>query len=283
METGIQALFIALFARAAAPFPPPAEGARLLVRPWAGILAVYLCAYAIHRLGARLARQIMRLRGLAPRYRTPTPERRRTIQALLSSVITFIAFGVATFAAALYFIHIDTLVWVIGLFSAAFGLAAGPSIRDVLTGTGFLFADTFSVGEKVEIAGIEGIIESIDLRATTLLAPTGELFMIPNGEIRTVRNFSRGRFSPLSVSLRLPTARLPQALEILRQAGQNAATEIPDLIEPWQVIAGSDVIGDTTELELIAKARLGKAAAARPLLLTLVHNLLASNGIVPGD
>lgn len=283
MGTRLHVVLSALFAQPASPCPPAPAGPCLSIRPLAGILAAYLCAYVVHRLAGRLARQFMRLHRLTPRHRIPTPERQRTIGALLSSVVSFLAFVVATFASALYFIHIDTLVWVIGLFSAAFGLAAGPSIRDVLTGVGFLFADTFAVGEKVEIAGVEGIIESIDLRATTLRAPSGEMFIIPNGEIRTVRNFSRGRFSPLTVSIRVLTAELPRALEILDRAGKEAVTEIPDLIEPWQIITVPGVVGEKTGLDLIAKARFGKAVAARPLLLTFLHERLASNGISLSD
>jgi small-conductance mechanosensitive channel len=44
----------------------------------------------------------------------------------------------------------------VGLFAAAFGLGARPLVSDYLTGVGFLFEDTFDVGEKVDILGNEG-------------------------------------------------------------------------------------------------------------------------------
>ena len=278
----VRTFFDALFVR-----PHPVSAAALhaesclRIQPWVGILAAYLCAVLAHRLSGRLAGHLMRLRSLTPRFRRPTPERQRTLQSLLSSVISFLAFGLATFIAASYFIRVDTLVWVIGLFSAAFGLAAGPAIRDVLTGVGFIFADTFAVGEKVEIAGIDGVIESITLRGTLLRAPSGELYVIPNGEIRTVRNFSRGRFSPLTVTLTVPTAELPRALKVLQDLGQEAVTDLPNLLDPWQVIAESGIFGRNTEQTLLARARFGKAAEMRPRLLSLVHERLASEGILP--
>lgn len=279
MTAFLEALFIR---RAAA-----AEGAAVAssfprVQPWAAILVIYLCAWLAHRLSGRLAAHMVRLRSLTPRVRAATPERQRTLEALISGLISFLAFGIATFITASHFIRVDTLVWVIGLFSAAFGLSAAPVIRDVLTGVGFIFADTYAVGEKVEVAGVEGMIESITLRATLLRAPSGEMYVIPNGEIRTVRNFSRGRFSTLTVTMTVATGDLPRALEILDGLGRDAVALLPNLVEPWQIIAGTGVVGRNTELTLLARARFGKAATMRPRLLALVHERLASVGIPLG-
>jgi hypothetical protein len=77
------------------------------------------------------------------------------------------------------------------------------SATAVSTGISFIFEDTFDVGEKVEILNVEGVIEAVNLRTSTLRAPTGELYIVPNGEIRLIRNFSRGRFSITKITLKL--------------------------------------------------------------------------------
>jgi len=177
------------------------------------------------------------------------------------------------------FVSNESLVWMVGLFSAAFGLAARPIISDVMTGIGFIFEDTFAVGDKVEILGIEGVIEAINLRTTLLRAPTGELYVIPNGEIRTLRNFSRGRFSTTNVHLNISAGDLNTALTVLEDLSKEAVELLPNLLEPWQVISEKGVMGQQTQLTLLSKTRFGKAAEMRPRLLALLQERLAEAGI----
>ena len=54
---------------------------------------------------------------------------------------------------------------------------------------------------------------------------------------------------------------------------------LPNLLEPWQVVSESGVIGQETELTLIAKARFGMASEMRPRLLALVQERLLEGNI----
>ena len=172
-----------------------------------------------------------------------------------------------------------TLVWLVGLFTAGFGLGARPLISDFLSGVSFLFEDTFAVGEKVELSEVEGAIEHVYLRTTHLRASTGELYIIPNGEIRLVRNFSRGRFSAADIQIKISADHLNQAISVLEELGEEAVASLPNLLEPWQVISKSGAIGQHTELNLIAHARFGQAGEMRPRLLAYVREKLGEAGI----
>jgi small conductance mechanosensitive channel len=103
--------------------------------------------------------------------------------------------------------------------------------------------------------------------------------VVPNGEIRAVRNFSRGKFSIAKVTLKILASDLGNALTMLETLGSEAVILLPNLIEPWQVTSLEGVIGQYTELTLIAKARFGKAAELRPRLLTLVQERLSEMDI----
>jgi small conductance mechanosensitive channel len=247
------------------------------------LLAFYILAWIVHRVAPLLSRYIVRISRLTPKGRRPRPERRQTLREMITGAISLIAFGVATLATVGRFVDVDTLVWMVGLFSAAFGLSARPIISDVLSGVQLLFEDTFAVGEKVEILGVEGLIEAVNLRTTWLRAPTGELYVVPNGEIRVVRNFTRGRFSTAKATLRIATGDLRQALAILEGLGNEAVALLPNLLEPWQVISESGVVGRQTELTLLAKARFGQAAEMGPRLLALVEERLSEGGIALVD
>jgi small conductance mechanosensitive channel len=249
----------------------------------ARISVFFLAAWLVHRVSSRMARRIVRLSRFTPASSRPSPERQQTLQSLLASAISLVALTAAALVSVGQFVDATTLVWMVGLFSAAFGLGARPLISDFLAGVNFIFEDAFAVGEKVEMLGVEGVIEEVNLRTTWMRAPTGELYVVPNGEIRVVRNFSRGRFSTADIRLKVRAGDLNRTLLLLEELGREAVALLPNLLEPWQVISESGLIGQQTELRLLAKARFGKAAAMRPRLLALVQERLTEAGVVLSD
>ncbi len=244
---------------------------------WIG--GAFVLALLLHRLAHRIAGRLVKLGRYSKDRTTSRPERQTTLKSLYASTISALAFVVAALVALGQFVPINTLVWMVGLFSAAFGLGARPLIGDFLAGLSFIFEDTFAVGEKVQILDTEGVVEAVNLRTTSLRAPTGELYVVPNGEIRLVRNFSRGRFSTADVKLKIAATDLNAALPILEDLGLEAVSVLPNLLEPWQVISETGKMGQQLELTLLAKARFGRAAEMRPRLLALVRDRLAEADI----
>lgn len=261
---------------------PNAQAISAFFTTWWGrlllILIFYLIAWIVHRLSKRIAKRLVQLNRISPNKQRWRRERLTTLRGLIASTIAFLAFTIATLSSMALFIDASTLIWMVGLFSAAFGLGARPLISDFLTGIGFMFEDTFDVGEKVELpgvgGGVEGVIEMVHLRNTLIRAPTGELLTIPNGEIRLVRNYSRGRFSTADITLTIPTSAINHAIPLLEALGEEAVTLLPNLLEPWHVISETGTMGQHLELKLTAKARYGQAAEMRPRLLTLVQKRL---------
>ncbi len=265
------------------PFPPlsfigqPAATAPML------ILLYLALALLVAALARPLAWIVALTTHLAPRRRRPTHERRETLRSLLASGIKFAAFvgaGVATMA---LFVQPDTLVWMIGLFSAAFGLGARAFVNDLVAGGGFIFRNTFAIGEKVEITvgmdHIQGLIERVNVLDTLVRAPTGELYTVPNGEIRVIRNFSRASFSSVKLTLSVSHHDLDRTLTLLEALGQEAVTLLPDLIEPWHVIASAETLGNKTPLTVIAKARFAHAATLKLTIARLLETRLEAVGI----
>lgn len=246
----------------------------LLTNTLLPIAGAYLAAWLVHRFSKRLIAPFVRLGGYAPGTFKMRVGRQRTLQDLFASAVSFLAFVVASLFSMSFFVQTDTLVWMVGLFSAGLGFAMRPLISDWLTGVGFIFEDTYDVGDKVEILEIQGVIEELNLRTTLLRAPTGELYVIPNGEIRVIRNFSRGKFSTSKIKLTVLTPDLETVLELLHDVGETAAVEMVDLLEPWQVITAED-FGQEVEVTLMIKARFGRAADLRPQILTLIQRRLS--------
>ncbi|HRE29516.1 MAG TPA: mechanosensitive ion channel family protein, partial [Anaerolineales bacterium] len=241
----------------------------------------FALAYVISLLSGWLARRTSRLSGLTRRNGKTSFERRQTVEALGSSAISLLAFVLATVFVVSRYVAPDTLLWVVGLFSAAFGFAARPVVSDWMAGLSFIFRDTFDVGDKVEfmILGasvpIEGVIERINVSDCVLRAPTGEQFTVPNGEIRVVRNFTRGAFSGVRLKLIYPAADLPRILPALEAAAAEAPTLLPDLLEPWRLIATDAPVSDQVEILLIARSRHGEGAQLKLDILKLLQERLS--------
>ncbi len=163
-------------------------------------IAALLVAFLFKTIGARVGQA--RSAGSA-RWSESSPEPQKTLQSLIASAINLFVFIIAIMASVTLFVDPNTLAWVVGLLGTAVGFGARLIVGDYLSGLSFLFEDTFSVGDKIEIHGpptIEGVVETINLRTTLLRSSSGELYILPNGEIRTVRNFSRGQVPQLPIS-----------------------------------------------------------------------------------
>ncbi len=245
----------------------------------------FVLAYVISLISGFLARRFSRLGAMRLRNGKPAIERRKTVEALASSAISLLAFVLASVFVLSRYVAPDTLIWVVGLFSAAFGFAARPVVSDWMAGLSFIFRDTFDVGDKVEfmIMGasvpIEGVIERINVSDCVLRAPTGETFTVPNGEIRVVRNFTRGAFSGVRLKLLVPVADLARALPTLEAIAEEAPSLLPDLLEPWRLIATDTPVGDQAELMLIARSRHGEGAQLKLDILALLQSRLTESGI----
>ena len=251
----------------------------LFSQNWIHVGSFFFFAWAFSKIIGFLIKRVMKFNPRREGSTRIRPERQKTMRGLLMGIINVTLFSIAGVMSLGRFVDNSTLIWLIGLFGAGFGLSARPIISDIMAGASFIFEDTFAVGEKVEIQGIEGVIESTTLRTTWLRSPTGELFTIPNGDIRTIRNFSRGRFSPAKITLKIHASDISRAIKILEQLGKDSMDTMPNLIEPWQVINLSGEISQITELTLLAKARLGKAAEMRTRLMTIVQTKLTSENI----
>lgn len=212
---------------------------------------------------------------------------RQTLQYLVSSMINVIAFSVAGFFSLTMFFSRETVAVVTGLITAGFGFGARTMIGDLLAGAGNIFEDNFDVGDKVEIIQsvnrIEGVIESLTLRTITVRAPTGELFVVPHGEARILRNFSRGAHSSTFVQIKVATADLPQTLKLLETINKASVELLPNLLAPWLLVNEEGKLGHQTQLTLVCHAKFGQGATLRLNLLALLHERLSQAGIELAD
>ena len=88
-------------------------------------------------------------------------------------------------------ISIAPILATLGVFSLAIGVGAQNLVKDVINGFFIILEDQYSVGDLVEIEGIEGVVEYLGLRVTKVRDFSKILHIIPNSNISVVSNKQR--------------------------------------------------------------------------------------------
>ncbi|MBI4857732.1 MAG: mechanosensitive ion channel family protein [Acetobacterium woodii] len=124
------------------------------------------------------------------------PREVRRIITLNNVTKTAIRAGIWTAAALIIlgqFMDIGSLLAVAGVGTLAIGFGAKGIVEDVMSGFVIVFENQFSVGDYVIIDDDHyGIVETIGIRTTSVREFDGGLFIIHNGKIDQLVNYSKG-------------------------------------------------------------------------------------------
>ncbi|MFH1801182.1 MAG: mechanosensitive ion channel family protein [Candidatus Omnitrophota bacterium] len=88
-------------------------------------------------------------------------------------------------------INVAPLLAGAGIVGLAFGFGGQYLIRDIINGIFILLEDQYRINDVVQIGEFGGLVESVNLRHTRLRDLEGRVIYIPNGEIKTVVNFTK--------------------------------------------------------------------------------------------
>lgn len=117
-------------------------------------------------------------------------------------------------------IEIGALIAVTTVLGAAIGFGAQSAIKDLIAGVFIIFEDQYGVGDWVELDGLSGEVERIELRTTQLRDSNGTLWFVRNGEILKVGNSSQEwAKSVVQVGFE-STVKLPKAEELLKRVSE---------------------------------------------------------------
>lgn len=152
-------------------------------------------------------------------------------------------------------IDIGPILATAGVLGVAIGFGAQQLVRDIINGFFILLDDQIRVGDVVDIAGKNGLVENINLRLTTLRDTSGNVHYVRNGEITVVTNmtkeWSRYMFD-IGIAYREDVDKVIVVLKQIEE-GLRQDTEFgPDILEPLEVL-GLDQFADSA---VIIKARI---------------------------
>jgi moderate conductance mechanosensitive channel len=131
---------------------------------------------------------------LIARERSPlkvNTRRSNTIGKLIRNILTYtVNFITILLILGQIGVKLGPLLAGAGVVGLAIGFGAQSLVKDVITGFFIIFEDQFAVGDVIQTGTYKGTVEEIGLRITRIRSWTGEVYVIPNGSITQVTNFS---------------------------------------------------------------------------------------------
>lgn len=153
------------------------------------IIVVFAIAMIIVRVGRFFIKKVFEKQK---KFKFRLDDKRLdTMSTLTCSVFRYIVYIGAILAILSDILDLKSVLAAAGVGGIAIGLGAQSLIKDMVSGFFILLEDQFAVGDLVTIEGMTGTVENMELRVTRLKNYTGDLYIIPNGEIKKVINHTR--------------------------------------------------------------------------------------------
>ncbi|QDP42269.1 mechanosensitive ion channel family protein [Radiobacillus deserti] len=153
------------------------------------ILIIVVIASVVIKLGKNIIERLFRKREKGP-FKI-SARRENTLKKLIHNALNYIVYF-TSFIMILeaLSIPVGALLAGAGFAGLAIGFGTQNVVKDLVTGFFIIFEDQFSVGDYVRVSGIEGEVDEIGLRTTKIRSWTGELHILPNGNITQITNYS---------------------------------------------------------------------------------------------
>ena len=230
------------------------------------------------RFGKRLIASIVRARGARVQK---TAHQMSTIKSLSTSIYSYVMyFVIVTVVLSLFGINVRSILAVAGIGSIAIVFGAQTLVKDIISGMFIWSEGSIAVGDIVDINGLQGEVESIAIRSTVIRNFNGNVYVIPNGDIRTLTNMSRG-FKRAIVDVRCPyEANQTQIVHILEEEMELAGNEIEGLTEAPSVMSILSFEPDAVVVRITAQCPVGENWRIERDIRTRVKARFDREGIV---
>ncbi|MGA4721254.1 mechanosensitive ion channel family protein [Fictibacillus nanhaiensis] len=240
-------------------------------------LLIIVMFVVIRSIGRRV---INRMFDKAATHRKMSSGRIITLQKLVVNLFSYVLiFVFAGIIFKQFGLEIGTLIAGAGVVGLAIGFGAQGLVSDVVTGFFILLEKQMEVGDYVTIGGVDGIVEEVGLRTTHIRAFDGTLNYMPNREISTIANHTRGNMRALVDIGIAYEENIDKALVILQDACDKVKEKNPSIMEGpnvlgVQMLGSSDVV-----IRIISKTINGEQWAVERELRKALKEALDANGI----
>ena len=161
------------------------------------VFSVLVAAWIAQSIGHRaIVRAVSKLATAdlkpGPGFAKRQSERARTTGSVLTSILKAAVWIIAiAMILGEFGFNLGPVIASAGVIGVAIGLGAQTLVRDILSGIFMLIEDQYGVGDQITTLEIEGVVEKVGLRITTIRDKKGVLWYVRNGEILVIGNASQ--------------------------------------------------------------------------------------------
>jgi small-conductance mechanosensitive channel len=161
------------------------------------VFSVLVAAWIAQSIGHRaIVRAVNKLATAdlkpGPGFAKRQSERARTTGSVLTSILKAAVWIIAiAMILGEFGFNLGPVIASAGVIGVAIGLGAQTLVRDILSGIFMLIEDQYGVGDQITTLEIEGVVEKVGLRITTIRDKKGVLWYVRNGEILVIGNASQ--------------------------------------------------------------------------------------------
>ena len=177
-----------------------------------------------------------------------------TLTTVLKNIIKYVFYFIGlVMVLDMFDISTSSILATAGIGGLAIGFGAQSLVKDVITGFFILFEDQFSVGDYVKIGEYEGIVEELGVRVTKIRDFSGELHIIPNSNIQTVTNRTRGNMRASVVITVAYEEDIDRVTEVLNKVCEELKETNENIVEGPTLIGISNLGEYGMDFRIIAK------------------------------
>ncbi|MBZ8179264.1 mechanosensitive ion channel family protein [Oscillatoria salina IIICB1] len=166
-----------------------------------------------------------------------------------------------------------------GIVGLAVGLGAQNVIDDVVNGISILFQNYYIIGDYIQTddgEGVvaEGIVEAIDLRTTRIRALTGQVYILRNGSINKIVNYSKDYvYAVVEVSVDAD-ANLDRIYAILSEVGKKIKQQNSNVLNATRIDGLENLDSEELLISTSTKVKPGKHIAVQRQLRKMIREAL---------
>ncbi|KQL34738.1 mechanosensitive ion channel family protein [Psychrobacillus sp. FJAT-21963] len=242
------------------------------------VIFILIASAIVVRVGKRLLKRVFSVRERSPL--AYSERRQNTLLKLLQNILAYAVYFTAILAVLSTFnINVAGLLAGAGILGLAVGFGAQSLVKDVITGFFIVFEDQFAVGDQVMIGQSTGVVLEIGLRTTKVKSYTGELHIIPNGNISEVINYSiYNSLALIDISISYESD-IQSVENMIREFLQDLPSKYEELVKVPDLLGVQNVAATEVILRVVAETLPNQQHGVARSIRRDIKNYLDEKGI----
>jgi small conductance mechanosensitive channel len=204
------------------------------------LVFIFLLAFALLQIVHFFVRRMRKLADSQIANQKRSAQLRTMASIIRASSYFFVIFFFLLQVLPIFNNDLKPLLASAGVIGLGISFGAQSIFKDMLTGIFILIEDQYNVGDVVKIAGLQGTVEDMTLRVTTLRDNDGTLNIIPNSQVATVQNLSR-QYSVATLNLSVDSSANPDTVMAALKELANDVRNDPKFKDV--VLADPEILG----------------------------------------